>query len=401
MADFVGKASGKIKKLTDEQVELLFNRVNEDNEIFDSIIQCVPSGLIIVDNDFCVLKINRAAKRFIPMSYSSRDKKQKIWNYIEDKNISDFVRQTAEDNKTNTSGEFSITKSDGKIMFIIVSILPLVRKKKISGNIIFIEDVTAKKQQEILMHRMENLKSLTSLAASVAHEIKNPLGAISIHIQLMQRAVKKCRDGDGMLPDEKFLENYLGIVSEEIDNLNKIVMDFLFAVRPVQATIELVDVKDVIFRTMEFFRIELEENGIDVKMNLADDNVRLMIDQKLFREVLVNLIQNAKSAVLSKGDVSDRQIAVSSIIRNENYILTVADNGCGMESDEVSRVFEPYYTTKADGTGLGLTAVYKIVKEFSGDISVSSEKDRGTIFTISIPVPQKDTMLLASSGDKS
>ena len=87
-------------------------------------------------------------------------------------------------------------------------------------------------------------------------------------------------------------------------------------------------------------------------------------------------------------------LIINSFIKNDHYILTIADNGCGMDEATCSRIFEPYYTTKADGTGLGLTTVYKIVKEFRGEITVNSELDEGTVFTVQIPVPQKETMLL-------
>ena len=240
---------------------------------------------------------------------------------------------------------------------------------------------------------MDSLQSLTNLAASVAHEIKNPLGAISIHIQLLQKAVKKCRSGDGNLPDEKFMEKYLEVVNEEIDNLNRIVMDFLFAVRPVKSQLILSNPDDVIGKTVEFFRPELEDNKISLDVELCKET-RLLIDEKLLREVIVNLIQNAKAAVLSRVDEDGARVVVKSFVKQDNYILTVADNGCGMDNDTCDHVFEPYYTTKSNGTGLGLTTVYKIIKEFRGEISVTSELKRGTVFTVSLPVPQKSTMLL-------
>lgn len=393
MTDFVEKAYGKINKLSDEQLGILMNRIKDENEVFDSIIQGLPCGLIIIDKDFHVIKINRAAKRFIPVNFK-HIQNEVVWDHIEDEDIADFIRQCGEKKIANKNKEFSIAESDGKIRFVVVSVLPLLHNSEIDGNIIFIEDVTAKRQQEILMHRMKSLNSLTSLAASVAHEIKNPLGAISIHIQLLQKAIKKSREGNGLLPDEKFLENYLCVVNEEIDNLNKIVMDFLFAVRPVQANIELSSADSIVERTIGFFKPEFDQNNIDVLMDLDEADVRVMIDIKLFKEVIVNLIQNAKAAVLEKNGNSGGHLAVKSFIKNDSYILTVADNGIGMDAESCSRIFEPYYTTKADGTGLGLTTVYKIIKEFRGDISVNSEKGTGTIFTISIPVPQQDTLLL-------
>ena len=353
----------------------------------------IPSGLVIVDNNWCITKINKSAKRYLHFFHLHLIKSEPVWNLIADEEVSNFISFCAQKQNTNTNEEFSIVSADDKARFIVVSILPLVRDGKIAGTIIFIEDITAKRQQEILLHRMESLQSLTNLAASVAHEIKNPLGAISIHIQLLQKAVKKSRAGDGYLPDEKFMEKYLDVVNEEIDNLNRIVMDFLFAVRPVKSQLVLSNPDDTIGKTLEFFRPELEDNNISLDLSLCNET-RILIDEKLLREVIVNLVQNAKAAVLSMVDESGARLAVKSFLRKDNYILTVADNGCGMDAETCNHVFEPYYTAKSNGTGLGLTTVYKIIKEFQGDISVTSAVDKGTVFTVSIPVPQQSTMLL-------
>ena len=397
MSDFVGKASGKLNKLSDEQVERLIVTIQEENDIFDSILESLSSGIIVVDRSWKIIKSNKSVKRLVPLFSHYREKNEAIWKLIDNREISSFIKKTASDNVFNVSEEFSIV-SENSVTFIVVTVLPLVRNSEIAGSIILINDITAKRQQEILLHRMDSLQSLTNLAASVAHEIKNPLGAISIHIQLLQKAVKKCRSGDGNLPDEKFMEKYLEVVNEEIDNLNRIVMDFLFAVRPVKSQLILSNPDDVIGKTVEFFRPELEDNKISLDVELCKET-RLLIDEKLLREVIVNLIQNAKAAVLSRVDEDGARVVVKSFVKQDNYILTVADNGCGMDNDTCDHVFEPYYTTKSNGTGLGLTTVYKIIKEFRGEISVTSELKRGTVFTVSLPVPQKSTMLL-EGGNK-
>jgi PAS domain S-box-containing protein len=391
MNEFVEKASEKIDKLSDEQLKRIFDSAREESEIFDSIIQSIPSGLIVVNDEWRIRKINKAAKRYISFLPLHKESAEPVWSLIDDEEISAFIFSCAKNNLTGTEEEFSVTAADGKTRFVSVSVMPFVRNEKIEGRLILAEDVTSKRQQEILSHRMEKLNSLTNLAASVAHEIKNPLGAISIHIQLLQKAVKKSRESDGILPDEKFMEKYLEIVTEEIENLNKIVMDFLFAVRPLQANLILCDPDSLIEKYAEFFAPELSSLGIQLSVETGKNSVRLLIDEKLFKEILINIVQNAKSAV--EGKIGGK-IFVKTFVRGENYFLTIADNGSGMTSETCSRIFEPYYTTKADGTGLGLTTVYKIVKEFRGDISVNSEPGKGTVFTIQIPVPQKETKMI-------
>src|SRR5574344_615034 len=420
MKGFVKRVSQKISKLSDEQVEQLIDAINEENDTLDSILESLSDGLVIVDEEWHLLQKNKAALRYLPFirltdQHSDTDP---VWNLIDDSLISAFLQNCALEQKTNVSEEFSLAAPEDKVRFIVVTVLPLVQKEKcedceafntkIVVSIITIDDVTEKRTQEVLLHRMENLASLTNLAASVAHEIKNPLGAISIHIQLLQKAVKKAREGDGRLPEEKFMENYLAVVNEEIDNLNKIVIDFLFAVRPVQAQMVLADPNALITKFANFFKAEFDSKKVEIRLNLCDSTQRLLIDEKLFREVIVNIAQNALAAILtrfsdnnaSKDLPHNGELVIESNIKNDKYYLTIADNGCGTDEKTAVRIFEPYFTTKASGTGLGLTMVYKIIKEFNGDIDVKSVLGHGTVFTIVLPVPQSETKLIVDKTNK-
>jgi signal transduction histidine kinase len=420
MKGFVKRVSQKISKLSDDQVEQLIDAINEENDTLDSILESLSDGLVIVDEEWHLLQTNKAAERYLPFKtrpVEQRSENVPVWTLIDDSLISAFLQDCATNQKVNVSDEFSLAAPEDKVRFITVTVLPLVQKQKkensdayethVVGSIITIDDITEKRTQEVLLHRMESLASLTNLAASVAHEIKNPLGAISIHIQLLQKAVKKAREGDGMLPDEKFMENYLAVINEEIDNLNKIVIDFLFAVRPVQAQMTLVDPDELVKKFASFFKAEFDSKNVAIKVSLCENCPRLMIDEKLFREVIVNIAQNALAAILVRfpaqpkeepeeltGELNSGELVIESYVKNDKYFLTIADNGCGMDEKTASHIFEPYFTTKANGTGLGLTMVYKIIKEFSGDIDVKSVPGHGTVFTIMLPVPQTATKLL-------
>ena len=415
MNDFVKKASQKISKLSPEQITSFVKSIIDEKDRLDSILSSLSTGLIIVDCDWKIIDLNKSAERLLPFKNHGQDLKTEcdaVWTQILDADISAYIKKCAEEERTNVNDEFSIQNNDG-YRFITLTIVPLVKKEwndddevtdtTIAGSIITIEDITEKRPQEILLHRMESLASLTNLAASVAHEIKNPLGAISIHIQLLKKAVSKARNSDGMLPSEKFMENYISVINEEIDNLNKIVVDFLFAVRPVQANLHLVNPDELLSTFVQFFGPELENKNIHLSTKLSNSNTRLLLDEKLFREILINITQNAVSAIQSR--YPDREsklgeIAVESFVKNDFYYLTIADNGCGMDSKTAEHIFEPYYTTKANGTGLGLTTVYKIIKEFRGDIDAKSVQDHGTVFTIKLPIPQNKIKLLADNSSQ-
>ena len=401
MTDFSRRVSEKIDKLSPAQIRRLVEDSYAQTEIFDSIFQSLPAGLIIVDEKFSVMKINKAAARYLPLK-SGPDEAcgRPVWSLIADDDISRFLRGAYDDDRTNVSAEYTVETSGGSVRFVDVYVSPLVQNqlKNLIGSIIRIDDVTEKRNQELLLHRMETLAGLTNVAASVAHEIKNPLGAISIHIQLMQKAIKKKREGDGLLPPAKYSEDYLDVITQEIERLNKIVVDFLMAVRPISARLELVDPNKILSEFISFFMPEFTEKNIGLDSELCGREVRLLIDPKLFREVIVNLSQNAIFAISKKfGDDDGRirgKISIESRIENERYVLTFSDDGCGMDEQTLSRVFEPYFTTKSSGTGLGMAMSYKIIKEFFGDISVRSSPGKGTVFTISLPIPQTEKKLL-------
>lgn len=404
MRSYVKRVKQKAEKLSKEQVLSLFEYVVDENESLYSVLDSLSTGLLIINDDFKLVRYNQIVESWLPFSNRLEDiigSEKAIWEFIEDEDIASFLRKCLEKNITNSSEDFSTVTPGGSVRFLTVTIAPLINEGEMNGMMILVRDITEKKNQDILFHRMENLANLTNLAAGMAHEIKNPLGAISIHIQLIQKALIKARENNDKLPAKKFVEDHIDVVNEEIEHLNKLVMDFLLAVRPVKAQLELKEPDKLIDGLISFFKPEFNDEGIEVIFKPSESGKRIMLDEKLFRDVIMNISQNSlaalKSKYNSKTDSKDgAKFCISNTVRDNKFIITIADNGCGMSEETLSKLFEPYYTTKANGTGLGMTMVYKIIKEFSGDIIVDSKEGEGTAFTITFPIPQKDVKLLTS-----
>jgi len=408
MQRFVSKATEKTDKLSKEQLQRLIKNLSEEmeslsyeNDQFRSIFESVSSGLLIVDEDYSHVHSNSLAQRLLGISSGDfyNEDNIPVWKLIKEEEISDFIKKCFDKKITNASEEFTINTEGGTIRFLSVRVSPFFQENNLAGTIVVINDITEQKNKDVLLHRMENLASLTNLAAGMAHEIKNPLGAISIHIQLVQRALEKARENADTLPARKFVEDHIDVVNEEIEHLNSLVMDFLFAVRPVNARLELKNPVDVINTVADFFKPEFKKNGISFEVDFLEKDARILIDEKLFREILMNMAQNALAAVKSKfpdGSPEKREgrFKIINCIRDGKYIIAIADNGCGMSKETKEKLFEPYFTTKANGTGLGMTMVYKIIKEFSGEIGVDSTEGEGTNFVMSFPLPQSETKLL-------
>lgn len=407
MSRYVERVIDMLPKLSSEEVKRVLMEVVSENSMLDSLIESFSTGLILVDKKWRILQLNKAAKRILRISPDEEKYEDELlFNVIEEnEEISEWLKNIADTHRTNVREEFSSSSSsDGSVRFLAVSVFSFVQKTEISGSIVKIEDITQQKAKAVLDRRLENMEGLTNLAAGMAHEIKNPLGAISIHIQLVQKAISKKRGGDGTLPDKKFLEEHLDIVNDEIEKLNDLVMDFLFAVRPVNAKLTLSDPEEILSSICDFVSPEFNKSHVLLKMELLKEKKRIMIDEKLFRQVIINIAQNAFYAVKAKfpGCTEENTnsqempgiVIFKTTIIEDNFVISISDNGIGMDSETVGRIFEPYFTTKANGTGLGMTMSYKIIKEFGGDIQVKSEKGTGSVFFISLPVPQTETKLL-------
>jgi signal transduction histidine kinase len=266
---------------------------------------------------------------------------------------------------------------------------------KTTGKIILVRDVTEKKNQEVLLHRMENMAGLTNLAAGMAHEIKNPLGAISIHIQLLQKALEKARQNKDMLPPKKFVEDHVDVVNDEIDHLNKLIMDFLFAVRPVNAQLQLKKPAALVQNIADFFTPEFHDNNINVKLIIKDSDSRFLLDEKLFRDVIMNLAQNALAAINQKkndeGTESDYngEFTIECASTDNKYYIIISDNGCGMKEDVLAMIRQE--TSGREGLNsrsIGISNVamrLRIYYQNEADFEVDSKEGVGTKVTIRVP----------------
>ena len=211
MKSFNKSVAQKLSKLSEAQIQKLFSELSSERDSLYSALESLPLGLIILDKNYKPTFINKAAERNLPFSVRPLPKNEalNLCDLIADAEISAFLKNCFDKERVSAKEEFSFQTSGGAVRFVSISLSPLVQDEKLDGCGLIVRDMTEQRGQEILLRRMESLAGLTNLAASVAHEIKNPLGAISIHIQLLQKAVKKAREGDGLLPQEKFLEKFL------------------------------------------------------------------------------------------------------------------------------------------------------------------------------------------------
>lgn len=385
MRNFIVRALDKLEKLDTQQVYKLLYDLADENERLEVVLQSIPDGILVGDSENRTVFANKAAERLLQL-HKQEGGEDYVWELIGDEELRHFVQRSIENDEKVRDKEFTFDLH-GVQKILFVSIIPQVKNGKIQGNLILANDVTDKKTRDARLRRAESLAGLTTLAAGVAHEIKNPLGSMSIHIQLIQKALSVEKT------DREAIQSHLEIIEEEINRLNGIVVDFLFAVRPMDTKVEERDVNDILADVLDLVRVELEQSGIECRRDLDGNLPRLMIDEKYMKQAFLNCIKNAIAAMPDGG-----VLLVRTRRRGDMAAIDFSDTGTGIPEEDIEKIFEPYYTTKDFGSGLGLTVVYKILKEHMGEIAVQSKENEGATFTLLIPVPQKEQHLLSYKG---
>jgi two-component system, sporulation sensor kinase E len=388
MRKFVHAALKRLSKLDEAQIHTLIYDLASENELLEVVLDSMTDGVMVTDTDHLVTSINKSGERMLPLKTSEFHEKR-AWEVIEDRDLAEFLRMSLVAEERIDEKELSFGSS-GSTRTLSFSLMPMVRDGVIEGNILHIEDVTEKRQKEARLRRAESLASLTTLAAGVAHEIKNPLGSIGIHIQLIQKILRNPKE-----IDLDTLKKYLDIINEEIERLNGIVVDFLFAVRPMDTELQSENINEIIRETLDFVQFELSEAGVKLHEELDEALPNITLDKKYIKQALLNMIKNAVAA-MNEGGI----LTIRTFQKDDSVQLEIEDTGHGIDKEEIDKIFEPYYTTKEFGSGLGLTNVYKIVKEHGGEITLNSVVGEGTVFTISLPLPQKELLLVGWRQDK-
>ena len=248
-----------------------------------------------------------------------------------------------------------------------------------------VRDITQTRKVNEEKIESERLNALTMLAAGVAHEIGNPLNSLGIHLQLLEKRLKR------HVPDlyEQELKELIDISAGEVKRLDYIVDQFLSAIRPSLPKFDPRDVNALITESTRFLEPELKDLDIALKLELRSDLPTLQLDGDQIKQAFYNLIKNAVQSMGNGG-----KLLIRSDLSEDNVEVKFVDTGRGISPSGMASLFEPYATTKAAGSGLGLLIVRRIVREHGGEIEFESEQGEGTAVTVFLPRVQKGMRLL-------
>lgn len=241
------------------------------------------------------------------------------------------------------------------------------------GTVIHIRDVTEKTLMEQRLRRMERYMGLGSLAAGLQHEIKNPLSALSLHIQLLREAIS----GDA---DSESIDESLDVLSAEVRRIAKVLENFRDFASVAELNRTNVDLKELIGKIVKLTGPQAREQGIQLGVSLPQEEVPcLSLDAVRIEQVILNLLVNSFAAMPDGG-----QVTIRLRTRADSVVIEVADTGCGIPVELRDKVFDPYFTTRNQGTGMGLALCEKIVRQHDGAIEFRTGP-QGTTFTVTLP----------------
>lgn len=345
----------------------------QDSKAFSSeIISNLPIGLITTNEHQQISVVNPTAEAMLghPASRLSGQHRQQVlpkeWNQLVEKNRrgQPVIEQ-----------EMEYRLANGQALPLSISVANILNQDShFLGNVFIFRDMREIRQLQDEIRRKEKLAAIGDLAAGVAHEIRNPLSSI-------KGFAKYFADRSEQGSEEQELAR---VMAKEVDRLNRVISELLALVHPAGVHLQQADINEVIAHSLHLIRQDAESKNITLRYHGENVLPTVELDPDRFTQVLLNLYLNAIQAIGADGVL---EIGVG-LTKTEALRITVADSGRGIKPEELSKIFNPYYTTKAAGTGLGLTMVQKVIEEHQSTISVTSNPLSGTCFEIVVPLRQ-------------
>lgn len=359
------------KKLEERAIQLI-----NIQDYTQSILRSITSGVLTVGPDGSVTTANPAAERLLSMSEFEMVPKPIGGLFRDDGGISTDVSKVLGGRIPLTLREVTLVTAGGKTVHVQASTSRMrAVGGRILGAVVTIEDVSDVKALTDQLIRADRLAAMGELTAGVAHEVRNPLGVIRASVQLLEDA--QC--------DQERIREAAEIIKQEIDRLDRVIKALLDFGRPSTPTLVRTDVESVLDDVLLFTSRFAIQSDVEID-RASESGVPLVVaDPDQLKQVFLNLVTNAVQAMEDTGG----RITIAAGSEGDFVQVSVADNGPGIPADDLPKVFDPFYSRRQGGTGLGLTIVHRIVDEHGGHIEVDSSGE-GTTFIVSLPALIED-----------
>ncbi len=351
---------------------------------WENILTSLEDGVIVADRHGKISFFNQAAEMLTDLSASQV--LQQPYTRLFEKNswLIDMVKKSQSPQQSGTRGEGDLITQSGRQVPVSLTVSPLQdRSGSFLGSILLLRDLTHRKEMEEDLKRADRLAMLGTLAAGLAHEIKNPLGGIKGAAQLLRREADR-------IPT---IAQYTDIMIREVDRVNLLIEQLLDLSQPAKLNLASLNIHEILDDVLFLEGQTVQGSKIVVRKNYDPSLPPIRGDRVQLAQVFLNLVKNALQAMNGRGclTVTTRIETVFHIRepgrKRVNFIwVDVEDDGPGIKEEELSHIFSPFFTTKNNGTGLGLAICYRIIKEHGGLIRVENREGKGASFKVSLLV---------------
>ena len=392
-SSFLDKVLGRIGRLDTEGLQTVVQRLARERSFLETLFNTIEDGVLVVDENKRIIYFNSAVSNLLGIRPNAEG--QPVTRFLPEFDWEHLMQIDAEGGPRVIRQEIEVTSPRPRYLHLYAA--PLDGEKSGSAGVaLILRDATEARAKTFQAIEDERVQALTLLAASVAHEIGNPLNALHIHLQLMERELRKLRRNAAGVESEAGvdrLEGYVNVAKGEISRLDNIVTQFLDALRARAPKMAPASVNQILRETLDLLRPEIENRGQRINEKLSTEIPDVPCDAAQIKQVFVNLIRNAMQA-MSRGG----QLSIETGASSEAVFVSINDTGSGIPEAKLNQLFQPFFTTKKKGSGLGLMIVQRIIREHAGRIDVESKPGKGTTFRVWLPLHERRPRLLHAGG---
>ncbi len=371
---FIDKLLKRMDRLEPGEVQSVVLELMKEKGFLEKVFQTLQEGVILLGPEGAVTYVNQAACTFFGLQ-AEQVIGQKLQQGMRGLDWNELLKPGAV-----VSRDLEVFYPENRYLnFYITSI----DEEQPLGFVMLIRDVTETRKRTEQQLESERLNAFTLLAAGVAHELGNPLNSLTIHLQLLERRLKKLgKSGDS-------LREHLDIATGEIKRMDTIISQFLAAIRPSKPQLQRSQIAELVQESVRFLKPELDQAKVKVKLDLRPDMPVMPLDADQMKQAIYNLIRNASQAMPNGGTLT-----ISGSYTDFEVRLSFEDTGKGISAEQMGRLFQPFSTTRPTGTGLGLLIVRRIIREHGGEIDIESRVGQGTRVSLWLPLVERKVRLL-------
>ncbi len=371
---FLDKLIDRLDRMDSDSVQTQFLHLAREKGLLETIFQAIQEGIVVVGSGARIRYANRTAEGLFGFKLADAEG-QPISRYIRDIDWEKVLNLDEDEWEKLVRREIEVTYPDHRFVEFYVVPLAAVEQGE-QGAVVIFRDVTRDRETTEESIESERMKALTLLAAGVAHEIGNPLNAVTIHLQLLERELEELSDPS----TRENLTELVEISKREVHRLDRIITQFLRAIRPSIPDRKPVEMERMLDETLELMQHEVSNRRILVEREQAKGLPTVPADETQVKQAFFNIIKNALQAMGDGGILKIRTEVTSRFVS-----ICFEDNGPGIAPDDLGAIYEAYHTTKEEGSGLGLMIVQRILRDHGGEIEICSTPERGTAFTLHFP----------------